>query len=135
MSTVEINAKDVMKLRNETGLSMMECKRALAEVGGNFEKATDLLRKTMKGKMDAKTDRAAGEGRIAVAVNEASGVATIVEVRAETDFTAKNQQFIDAVQKIADAAIFQKTGAIPQFADAQKLIDDLRISTGENCLV
>jgi len=112
---------------------MMECKRALAEVGGNFEKATDLLRKTMKGKMDAKTDRAAGEGRIAVAVNEASGVASIVEVRCETDFTAKNPQFIATVQKIADAAIFQTTGPVASFADAQKLIDDLRISTGENC--
>ena len=132
MSTIEINAKDVMKLRNETGLSMMECKKALAEVGGDFEKAKDLLRKNMKGKMDAKTDRAAGEGRIAISVNEASGVAAIVEVRAETDFTAKNDQFITAVQKIADAAINQHTGSIAVFPDAQKLIDDLRISTGEN---
>jgi elongation factor Ts len=132
MSTIEINAKDVMKLRNETGLSMMECKKALAEVGGDFEKAKDHLRKSMKGKMDAKTDRAAGEGRIAVSVNEASGVAVIVEVRAETDFTAKNEKFITTVQRIADAAIDQHTGSIPVFPDATKLIDDLRISTGEN---
>ena len=132
MSTIEINAKDVMKLRNETGLSMMECKKALAEVGGDFEKAKDLLRKTMKGKMDAKTDRAAGEGRIAISVNEASGVAAIVEVRAETDFTAKNDKFIGTVQQIADAAISQHAGEIAVFPDATKLIDDLRISTGEN---
>lgn len=130
--SIEINAKDVMKLRSETGLSMMECKKALAEVGGDFEKAKDLLRKTMKGKMDAKMDRAAGEGRIAVSINEASGVATIVEVRAETDFTAKNDKFIGTVQQIADAAINQHTGAIASFPEAQKLIDDLRISTGEN---
>ncbi len=132
MSTIEINAKDVMKLRNETGLSMMECKKALVETGGDVEKAKDLLRRTMKGKMDAKTDRAAGEGRIAISVNEGSGVAAIVEVRAETDFTAKNDQFISAVQKIADAAISQNTGDVAMFPDAQKLIDDLRISTGEN---
>ncbi|MBX3403418.1 MAG: translation elongation factor Ts [Phycisphaeraceae bacterium] len=131
--SIEINAKDVMKLRNETGLSMMECKRALAEVGGDFEKAKDLLRKTMKGKMDAKMDRAAGEGRIAVSINEASGVASIIEVRCETDFTAKNPQFIETVQKIADAALNQRTGDVPPFPEATKLIDDLRISTGENC--
>jgi len=130
--SIEINAKDVMKLRNETGLSMMECKKAMVETGGDVEKAKDLLRKTMKGKMDAKTDRAAGEGRIAIAVNEASGVAAIVEIRAETDFTAKNDQFISAVQKIADAARNQPSGSVAMFPEAQKLIDDLRISTGEN---
>ena len=94
--SIEINAKDVMKLRNETGLSMMECKKAMVEVGGDVEKAKDLLRKTMKGKMDAKMDRAAGEGRIAIAINEGGGVAVIVEVRCETDFTATNPQFIAA---------------------------------------
>ena len=130
--SIEINAKDVMKLRNETGLSMMECKKAMVETGGDVEKAKDLLRKTMKGKMDAKTDRAAGEGRVAIAVNEASGVAAIIEVRAETDFTAKNDKFIAAVQKIADAAVNQHAGSIPAFPEATKLIDDLRISTGEN---
>jgi elongation factor Ts len=130
--SIEINAKDVMKLRNETGLSMMECKKALVETGGDVEKAKDLLRKTMKGKMDAKTDRAAGEGRIAVSLNEAGGVAAIVEVRCETDFTAKNPQFIETVQKIADAAVNQPSGDVPLFPEAQKLIDDLRISTGEN---
>ncbi|HNB60739.1 MAG TPA: translation elongation factor Ts [Phycisphaerales bacterium] len=129
----EINAKDVMKLRNQTGLSMMECKKALAEAGGNFEKAEDILRKAMKGKMDTKTDRPAGEGRIGIAVSPTGAAAAIVEVRAETDFTAKNEKFVDAVNAVAKAALGQHAGDVPVFAEATKQVDELRISTGENC--
>jgi len=100
---MELNAKDVMNLRNETGLPMMACKAALLEAKGGLEAAKELLRKQLKGKMDNKTDRASGEGRIAIVVtNEA---ATIVEVRTETDFTAKNEKFVDAVKKVAQLAI------------------------------
>ena len=88
----EINSKDVMSLRNKTGLPMMACKAALAEAGGDAEKAEELLRKQLKGKMEARTDRAAGEGRVGIFVNEDHTAATIVEVRAESDFTAKNEQ-------------------------------------------
>src|SRR5512147_1297859 len=90
----EISAKDVMKLRNATGLSMMECKKALEEAKGDFEKAEEILRKKMKGKMDARAGAAAGEGRIAVAINPQESAAAIVELRAQTDFTAKNGDFV-----------------------------------------
>ena len=112
---------------------MMECKKALAETGGNFEKAEDLLRKTMKGKMDSKTDRPAGEGRVTVAVGGNGTSAAIVEIRAETDFTAKNDKFIAAVDAIAKAALNQHAGDVAVFPEATKLVDELRISTGENC--
>jgi elongation factor Ts len=127
----EINAKDVMSLRNKTGLPMMACKAALAEAGGDVEKAEELLRKQLKGKMETKLDRAAGEGRIAIArTNEA---ATIVEVRTETDFTAKNEKFVGACQKIADLCINETSGDIaPTPAPVMAVIDELRISTGEN---
>ncbi len=126
----EISAKDVMILRNKTGLSMMECKKALQETGGNVDAAEDFLRKKLKGKMDARTDRAAGEGRIAVAVDGAHGA--IVEVRAETDFTAKNEKFIDAASKVAKQALKAGAGQVPPTPEMLKLIDELRISTGEN---
>lgn len=121
-----------MKLRNQTGLSMMECKKALAEVGGDFQKAEDLLRRNMKGKMDTKTDRAAGEGRVAIAVSPNGDSAAIVEVRAETDFTAKNEAFVAATQKVAEATLTEHQGEVKVFASATALIDQLRISTGEN---
>jgi len=127
----EINSKDVMSLRNRTGLPMMACKAALAEAGGNVEKAEELLRKQLKGKMDTKTDRAAGEGRIAI--SKSREAATIVEVRTETDFTAKNPKFIESVQKVAELALEQHAGGIPAGAEfSRAIVDELRISTGEN---
>jgi len=128
----EISPKDVMKLRNETGLPMMECKKALMETGGDAEAATELLRKKMKGKMEKRSDRAAGEGRIGVATNDGSGVAAIVEIRAETDFTAKNEKFVDAVSKIANLALEANAGSVEANDVIGAIIDDLRITTGEN---
>lgn len=129
---VEIDAKTVMTLRNRTGLSMMECKKALQETSGNAEAAEDLLKKKLKGKMDARTDRAAGEGRIAVAMASDGRSGVIVELRAETDFTAKNENFLTAAKKIADLALAGNSGAVSATPEMTKLIDELRISTGEN---
>jgi elongation factor Ts len=131
---MEIDAKTVMQLRNRTGLSMMECKKALQEASGDLDKAEDLLRKKLKGKMDARTDRVAGEGRIAIAVNMTSGVASIIELRAETDFTAKNEKFGQVAQTCAQIALDSgHAGAVPALPEMAKLIDELRITTGENC--
>lgn len=126
----EISAKDVMSLRNRTGLSMMACKAALAEAGGDPEKAEELLRKQLKGKMDTKTDRAAGEGRIAVARSREA--CAIIELRAETDFTAKNEAFVKAAAQVAQSALESPSGDVPATAGVTGTIDQLRISTGEN---
>ena len=128
----EISAKVVMALRNETGLSMMECKKALEETGGDAEKAKDLLRKKLKGKMDSRTDRAAGEGRIGVAIAPEGRAGAIVEIRAETDFTAKNDAFVKAVDSIAKLALAAHDGTVSATPEMSKLIDELRITTGEN---
>jgi elongation factor Ts len=129
----EISAKDVMNLRNRTGLPMMDCKAALAEAAGNIEAAEELLRKKLKGKMEKRTDRAAGEGRIAISINHDSGVASIIELRAETDFTAKNEKFVKAAQAIADLAVEARSGGVQPTPEITRIVDDLRISTGENC--
>ncbi|MFN0010680.1 MAG: translation elongation factor Ts [Phycisphaerales bacterium] len=135
---MDIPAAVVMKLRNQTGLSMMECKKALQEVGGDFGKAEDYLRKKLKGKMDARTDRAAGAGRVAVAIHgpDAGGStphASIVEVRAETDFTAINEHFRAMVDKVANFAAEQPVGTVPCTGEMTAAIDQIRITTGENC--
>jgi len=139
MAATEISAADVMKLRNRTGLSMMECKKALVEVSGDMEKAEDLLRKKLKGKMDSRTDRAAGAGRVAVSINNTPGggqfpFASIIEVRAETDFTAMNETFVKMASLVADESAKGLPGKVqaPTTA-ATAAIDELRISTGENC--
>lgn len=132
---MEIDAKTVMKLRNETGLSMMECKKALQETNGDAEAAIDHLRKKLKGKMDTRTDRAAGEGRVAIAIDPSGRSAAIAELRAETDFTAKNDAFLKATQTIAQMALSQSAGAVTPTPEMSKLVDDIRISTGENASI
>lgn len=128
---MNITAADVMKLRNKTGLSMMECKSALVEAKGDQNAAEDLLRKKMKGKLDAKEAKPAGEGRIAVAIAPGSASASIIELRANTDFTAKNDMFIALAQKVADSALKQPVGALEGPGEAAAALDDLRIKTGE----
>ncbi len=126
----EIPATVVMKLRHATGLSMMECKKALVEAAGDFEKATDLIRIKLKGKMDARTDRATGAGRIAISMQGTK--AAIVEVRAETDFTAINEKFIAMTQTVADL-VAAGAGDVKPSATIQTPVDEIRITTGENC--
>jgi elongation factor Ts len=125
----ELNAKDVMKLRDKTGLPMMACKAALIESAGDFDKAEDILRKQMKGKMDSKTDKVAGEGRIAIAVGASS--ATIIELKANTDFTAKNDAFIGLANTIAQGGLKLAPGSFASNAAFAGAIDDIRAKTGE----
>lgn len=127
-----ISAKDVMNLRNKTGLAMMECKKALAETNGDIEQAEIALRKKLKGKMEGKTDRVAGEGRVEIAISEDGLSAALVKVKAETDFTAKNDMFISAVQKIAQMALAADAGSVATTDEMTAAIDELRITTGEN---
>lgn len=131
-STAQINAKDVMTLRARTGLGMMDCKKALAESGGNLEAAEEALRKKLKGKMESRTDRAAGEGAVAIAVSDDGRAASIVEFITETDFTAKNESFHEATNKLAKIALAQNAGAVDVNDEMKAIIDDVRITTGEN---
>ena len=111
---------------------MRECKKALIEADGDIEKAEILLRKKLKGKMEAKTDRVAGEGRVEIAVSDDGSSAVLVKVKAETDFTAKNSNFIEAVKKIAQMALDSDAGIVSPTGAMNEAIDELRITTGEN---
>ncbi|MEZ6243515.1 MAG: translation elongation factor Ts [Phycisphaerales bacterium] len=122
-----------MALRNRTGLPMMACKKALTEAGGDPEKAEELLRKELGKKMETKVDRAAGEGRVEVAITGDGSAAAIIELKAETDFTAKNEKFVGAARKLAELALKASgEGEISPTPEMTAIIDDLRISTGEN---
>ncbi len=127
-----ISAKDVMNLRRQTGLGMMECKQALTETDGDAEKAIDLLRQKGLAKMDGRTDRQSTEGRIAIAVADGRAKAAIVEVNTETDFTAANDAFKAVVEAVAAQALEQHAGEVQKSDVMQTAIDEVRLTTKEN---
>ena len=130
MSTAKISAKDVMALRQKTGLGMMDCKKALVEAEGDLAAAETALRAKLKGKMDERTDRAAGEG--CIAIQEGGDRAAILEVRAETDFTARNEMFVKMANDAATMALEQAPGEIEFTQPMTDALDNVRITTGEN---
>nr|WP_297279573.1 translation elongation factor Ts [uncultured Butyricicoccus sp.] len=98
-------AADVKKLREMTSVGMMECKKALTEADGDFDKAIELLREKGLAKAAKKADRVAAEGIVCAKVCDECGVAAIVEVNAETDFVAKNADFQAFVSDVATVII------------------------------
>ena len=127
---VSFTAKDVMALRQKTGLGMMDCKKALTESKGDMTAAEQWLRVKLKGKMDKRTERVAGEGRIGITIS--GGSAAIVEIRAETDFNARNESFISLVDEVAEAALGMQAGPVSPSDEITKRIDDVRFTSGEN---
>jgi elongation factor Ts len=110
---MEITASLVKELRERSGAGMMECKKALTETQGNIEVAMENLRKSGLAKADKKAGRVAAEGRIALASE--GGKAVIVEINSETDFVAKDDNFVAFTKDVAATAL--KSGA----ADAEAL--------------
>jgi elongation factor Ts len=105
MSTATITAADVNKLRQITGAGMMDCKKALAEAEGDFEKAIDYLRKKGQKVAANRADREAKEGYIIAQTNAEGTKGYLVAISCETDFVAKNQDFVNFAQGILDVAI------------------------------
>ena len=93
-----ITAKDVQKLREMTGCGMMDCKKALTEADGDFDKAIEYLREKGLAASAKKAGRIAAEGMAYAAVVD--GVGVVVEVNAETDFVAKNDKFVEFVKGV-----------------------------------
>jgi len=100
---MEITASLVKELRERTGAGMMECKKALSETGGNIDAAAEALRKSGLAKADKKADRVTAEGRIAATQN--GNTAVLVEINSETDFVAKDDNFLRFADTVAQAAL------------------------------
>jgi elongation factor Ts len=100
---VEITASLVKELRERTGAGMMECKKALIENGGDIDASAEWLRKSGLAKADKKADRVAAEGIIVAAQD--GGKAVLVEVNSETDFVAKDSNFLDFTKAVAATAL------------------------------
>ena len=97
---MEIKASQVKELRDMTGVAMMDCKKALVECEGNIEKALDLLRSNSALKAEKKSSRVAADGILVVSVNE--DYATLVELNSETDFAAKDANFLSFGEKVKE---------------------------------
>ena len=118
----DISASLVKELRERTGAGMMECKKALVENNGDIDAAAEWLRKSGLAKADKKAGRVAAEGRIAVAQD--GGKAVLVEINSETDFVAKDANFLTFTDTVAQAAL--SSGAV----DAEAL-KSVKLASGE----
>ena len=137
-----ITASQVKELREKTGAGMMDCKKVLTETNGDEEKAIELLRERGIAKAAKKADRIASEGLVAAYVSEDKKVGAVVEVNAETDFVAKNEEFkqfvADVVKQVAEKnpADLEDLLAQTSIAEPDKTVQEVltnKIATiGEN---
>ena len=135
MSTVQITAADVNKLRQQTGAGMMDCKKALTEANGDFEAAIDYLRKKGAKVAASRQDRESNEG-VVIAKTTADGKrGIIIEFNCETDFVAKNADFVAFADSIADLAIEKNPTSLEELLglelNGEKLADSIISQTGK----
>jgi elongation factor Ts len=123
----EITAQEVKRLRDATGAGMMDCKKALIESDGDFDLAVEALRKKGLAKAAERADRENREGAVALATG--GDRAALVQLKSETDFTAKTDAYLALVQKLADAVLSDGEGAVDALAPE---IEDLKLVTKEN---
>ena len=139
-----ITASMVKALRERTGAGMMECKKALTGTGGDIEAAVEELRKKGAAKADRKSGRITAEGVISVAISEDGSTATLVEVNCETDFVAKDVNFREFTEKVAETILAQRPPNVEALAGlnisgAGKTVEEARVELfskiGENVAV
>ena len=124
-----ISAKDVKRLRDVTGVGMMDCKKALQEADGDFDAAIDLLRKKGQKVAAKRADREAKEGVIATATSEDGKTGVVAEVNCETDFVARNEDFQAFADEIARTVLQERPAdldALKQlpYADSGRTIEE-----------
>jgi len=122
---MSFTAKDVQNLRQASGAGMMDAKRALEDTGGDFDAAAKLLREKGLAKSVDRSERENTQGVVAIATGP--GVAAIVELKCETDFVAKSEEFVAVAQQLADAVA--NGGSVD---DQKERVDDLKVTLKEN---
>lgn len=123
-----VSIQDIAKLRKMSGAGMMDCKKALEESNGDFDKAMEIIRKKGQAVAAKRSDRDAAEGCVLAA--EQDGFAALVALNCETDFVAKNQEFIDLTQNILNVAMDKKPTSKEEllastFADGRSIQDHI----------
>lgn len=131
MSTLQITASDVNKLRQQTGAGMMDCKKALTETNGDFEAAIDFLRKKGAKVAASRQDRESNEG-VVIARTSADGKrGVIIELNCETDFVAKNAEFVAFANQIANEAVENNPADIEALSGLSVDTETSRVTIGE----
>jgi len=115
-----ISSKDVVTLRNKTGLGMMDCKRALEVTDGDFEKAIDHLRKKGIAKSEARAGRITGEGLIDSYIHPGGKIGVLIEIACETDFVSRSKGF----QKLIHELAMQVAAATPLYVKREDVPED-----------
>ena len=129
---MSVSASMVKELRERTGAGMMECKKALVETNGDMDAAAELLRKSGQAKADKKAGRVAADGRIVIKTGGKNAV--VVEVNSETDFVAKDENFVAFAEAVADAALKSGTTDVEAFAH-ESLPDGRSVETARTDLI
>jgi elongation factor Ts len=129
---MSITASMVKDLRERTGAGRMECKKALVESSGDMEKAVEVLRMSGQAKADKKSSRVAADGRIVIA--EDGNQAAIVEVNSETDFVAKDENFVAFAESVANAVLAGKATDVEALAN-ESLADGRKVEVARTELV
>ncbi len=132
-----MSAAQVKELRERTGLGLLECKRALAEASGDIEAAIETLRKSSGMKAAKKAGRTAAEGIVAIQSAPDGSLAAMVEVNSETDFVARDENFLNFVQTVVGTAFEQRNNDITLLAggDIEEARQALVQKIGENISV
>lgn len=135
MSTVTISAADVNKLRLQTGAGMMDCKKALMESNGDFEAAIDYLRKKGAKVAASRSDRESLEGAVIAKTTADAKRGVVIELNCETDFVAKNADFVKFANDIAELAVEKNPANLDELVSLElngvKLSDVILDQTGK----
>ena len=138
-----ITAAMVKELRERTGAGMMDCKKVLVETDGDLDAAIDVMRKSGAAKADKKSSRVAADGKVVIAISDDGKEAAILEVNCETDFVAKDENFVDFVDAVAARVLADKPADIEALSalplDSGESVEEVRANLvakiGENIQV
>ena len=140
---MKISAIEVKKLRALTNAGMMDCKKALVESQGDFQKAILVLKESGQSKADSKSGRVAAHGIVSIEIKESQRLALVLEINCETDFAAKDNQFVEFSNQISNLLVNEKIENIDQLMDCSiskfERVEDFRKSVvaklGENITI
>ena len=135
-----ITAAMVKELRERTGAGMMDCKKVLVETDGDLEAAIDVMRKSGAAKADKKSSRVAADGKVVIVISDDGKEAAILEVNCETDFVAKDENFVGFVDAVAASVLADKPADIAALSalplDSGESVEEVRANLvakiGEN---